>query len=412
MLIKIKDDDTALLEELEQRATGAGPAAQQAATELRIRQAGRKGERDSAYHINFHFEHSPNWAVIHDLRVEHGGRVAQIDHLLINRWLEIYVLETKHFHAGIKITEDGEFLRWNAYRKTYEGMASPLEQNERHIAVLSDVVDTLDWPQRMGLRIAPAFHSLVLVSPDARIDRSKRFDSSRVIKADLLRKRIDKDFGSESPLMALLKTTAKLVSGDTVAGVARQLVGRHTPLRQAGQAQSDYAPRGRIEPTIDPALARRSAVAEDRAAYRTSAATGLKTGPSQAGPTVPVSRPNAEQPPAVGDASSEAPAAQRRLEPTSTSRRSAAETSAEPPRLPADRSAAVVPACKTCNSETGEILYGKYGYYFRCESCSTNTAIRFACQPGHKPRLRKEGLSFYRECADCGSSTLYHRNRD
>ncbi|SDX20984.1 nuclease-related domain-containing protein [Lysobacter enzymogenes] len=110
MLIKIKDDDSALLKELELRAAGTGTAARQAATELRIRQAGLKGERDSAYHIDFHFERSPNWAVIHDLRLERDGRVAQIDHLLINRWLEIYVLETKHFHAGIKITSDGEFL--------------------------------------------------------------------------------------------------------------------------------------------------------------------------------------------------------------------------------------------------------------------------------------------------------------
>src|SRR3546814_12221508 len=77
--------------------------------------------------------------LIHDLRLEHGSRTAQIDHLLINRWMDVYVLETKHFHAGIKITEDGEFLRWNNYQKTYEGMASPLEQNERHIQVLKDV---------------------------------------------------------------------------------------------------------------------------------------------------------------------------------------------------------------------------------------------------------------------------------
>jgi hypothetical protein len=45
------------------------------------------------------------------LRLEHNGRTAQIDHLLINRWMECYVLESKHFNAGLKITEDGEFMR-------------------------------------------------------------------------------------------------------------------------------------------------------------------------------------------------------------------------------------------------------------------------------------------------------------
>src|SRR5690606_16734437 len=164
MLIKGADDQTALLEELERRAAGVGADAKHAARELRIRRAGIKGERDSAYLIDFHFAQAPNWAVIHDLRIEHGHRVAQIDHLLINRWLDFYVLESKHFHAGIKITDEGELLQWNAYKKSYEGMASPLEQNERHIQVLQDAVSRIELPVRLGVRIPPNFTSLVLVS--------------------------------------------------------------------------------------------------------------------------------------------------------------------------------------------------------------------------------------------------------
>src|SRR3546814_9135452 len=79
--------------------------------------------------------------------------------------MDVYVLETKHFHAGIKITEDGEFLRWNNYQKTYEGMASPLEQNERHIQVLKDVMAQIELPTRLGVRIPPSFQSFVLVGP-------------------------------------------------------------------------------------------------------------------------------------------------------------------------------------------------------------------------------------------------------
>src|SRR3546814_4965533 len=131
MLIKSADDQGVELQALEQRAAGNGPDAARAAKELRNRRAGLKGERDSAYLIDFDYASSPNWAVIHDLRLEHGGRTAQIDHLLINRWMDVYVLETRHFHAGIKITEDGEFLRWNNYQKTYEGMASPDRKSTR-----------------------------------------------------------------------------------------------------------------------------------------------------------------------------------------------------------------------------------------------------------------------------------------
>jgi hypothetical protein len=45
--------------------------------------------------------------VIHDHRIEHRGRVAQIDHLLINRFLDIFVLESKNYDYGVKISEEG-----------------------------------------------------------------------------------------------------------------------------------------------------------------------------------------------------------------------------------------------------------------------------------------------------------------
>ncbi|MEH6419644.1 nuclease-related domain-containing protein [Pseudomonas sp. CGJS7] len=347
MLIKTKDDQSAQLKALELRAAGSGPAAKQATAELRIRKAGIKGEMESAYLIDFHFAGSPNWAVIHDLRIEHRGRTAQIDHLLINRWLDLYVLESKHFNAGLKINDGGEFLRWDNYRKTYTGMASPLEQNERHIDVLRDVAGSIDWPQRLGLRISPTFHSLILIAPAARIDRSKRFDSTRVIKADQLKKQIWKDIDNENPLVTLFKSTTRIVSRETVEFVARQLLALHRPLTH----DSDETQH----------------------------------------PTPP-------KPPA---------AAPKRIEPTF----------AEPPPLPASVSLPAAKAepnaatCKYCGKQAGEILYGKYGYYFKCDGCSGNTQIRFNCQPGHKPRLRKDGAEFYRECADCRSSALFHRNR-
>lgn len=312
MLIKAADDQSALLDDLERRAAGTGADAKQATRELRIRRAGIKGERDSAYLIDFHFADAPNWAVIHDLRIEQGNRVAQIDHLLINRWLDFYVLESKHFHAGIKITEDGEFLQWNAFQKRFEGLASPLEQNERHIEVLKDAVSRIELPLRLGVRIPPSFSSLVLVAAKARIDRPRKFDTGRVIKADQLKKRIWKDIDEESPLLGLLRTAAKIVSRETLEGVARQLAALHRPLN------------------------------------RTTAPEPVRPG---------------------------------------------------------------APSCSSCNGAAGSILYGRYGYYFKCDGCEGNTAIRFTCQPGHKPRLRKSGDAFYRDCTQCGSSDLFHRNQ-
>lgn len=344
MLIKQADDQSAFVLELERLAAGNGPEAKRAAEDLRIRKAGLKGERESAYLIDFDFAHSPNWAVIHDLRLEHRGRVAQIDHLLINRWMDIYVLETKHFHAGLKITEQGEFLRWDSYKRIHLGMPSPLQQNERHIAVLRDVIGQLEWPVRLGLRIAPTFQTLILVAPNARIDRPRKFDSSRVIKADQLKPRIWKDIDEENGLLGLIKTAAKIVSRDTVELVARKLIAYHQPL-------SRNRPLEQREPPA-------------RTIVQTSARPQIE--------------PTFDTPPAESRRQSE--------------------------------STTVAPACKACSSQKGDILYGKFGYYFKCHGCKTNTAIRFNCLPGHRPRIRKQGFAFYRECADCGTSTFFHRN--
>lgn len=334
MLIKKPDDLAPVLASLESLAAGTGPEAKRAAIELRNRKAGLRAEREAAYLIDHDFAESKNWAVIHDLRLEQGGRVAQIDHVLINRWLQIYVLETKGFHDGVKINEEGEFLRWNNFAKRYEGMPSPLAQNDRHVNVLRDVLATIELPTRLGLRIAPEFMSFVLVSPNAQIKRPRTFDASRVIKADQLKKAIWRDIDRESALVSLIKTAAKFVSTETVQLVARELARRHRPVMRRAATHAEAQPM-RLSPSP-----------------QTAAKADSGDAPS------PVS----------------------------------------------------APSCKACHAGGGAVLHGKYGYYYKCSACSTNTAIRLTCKPGHQPRLRKEKELFFRECGECGSSELFHTN--
>jgi len=49
--------------------------------ELKAIRSGVSGEKEAAYYIDFYFKNSRNWAVIHDLRLEHESQVAQMDHL-------------------------------------------------------------------------------------------------------------------------------------------------------------------------------------------------------------------------------------------------------------------------------------------------------------------------------------------
>jgi hypothetical protein len=198
--------------------------------ELRAIRTGVSGEKDSAYYIDFYFGNSKNWAVIHDLRLEHKGQVAQIDHLLINRFFDIYVLESKNFSYKLKITPEGEFQTY--YSKEYIGISSPIEQNKRHVYLLDLFLKSHDiLPKRMGISIRPKFKSLILVSPKSIISRppEKKFDTSSVIKADTLRTRIDLEVDKGENLLADLATISKTCSYSTLVDTARTLAGFHKP---------------------------------------------------------------------------------------------------------------------------------------------------------------------------------------
>jgi len=337
MLLKSADRKDEQIAELERLASIA-PADRRAKIEqaLRAVRAGLKAEQEAAYFIDFHLKDSKNTLVIHDLRLDVGGRVAQIDHLLLHRSLTAFVLETKSFHAGVKITDDGEFLRWNDYKKTYEGMASPVAQNERHVGVLKDAFKQLDMPTRLGMRLSPTFEPYVLVSPNSRVDRPKKHETSRVLKADMLIDAIGKRFEKEG-VLETVAAMAKFVSTDTLLDIGRQLVRRHQPIK------FDYAAKFGLS-----GMAATTSVVEEPApaAY-------------------------------VADR----------------------EQTTEKPR------------CRNCSSEKLSIQYGKYGYYFKCADCDGNTPIKIGCgKEGHKERIRKEGLKFFRECEQCNSSVLYFVN--
>ncbi len=232
MLLKEKDPSDHALQELEAIAGQAGLPKDTLARiekELKTLKAGKRGESDSAYHINFYYREKPNWAVIHDLRIEYGGNVAQIDHLLINRLLEVYVLESKSYAYGLKITDRGEFLYWDGHR--YAAMESPIEQNKRHVAVLEKLLKGEGLlPKRLGMVLLPTFRPYVLVSPKSTVVRPDRkaFDTDMIIKSDELFKQIEANFDGAG-FASDVRAVAKMVASETVIELGQELVKRHRP---------------------------------------------------------------------------------------------------------------------------------------------------------------------------------------
>jgi len=345
MIIKNADDKTNQIQQLEDLlSVASGDQKTKITQELRNIRAGIKAEQEAAYLIDFDLGKSQNTLVIHDLRLEIDGRVAQIDHLLINRTLNIFVLETKHFHAGLKVTEEGEFMSWNAFKKCFEGMSSPFAQNERHIAVLNDALARIDMPSKVGLRLSPVCHSYVLISSKARIDRPKKFDTSRIIKSDMLAATLEKFF-DKAGVLEVVGSLARCLSAETLEKVGQILLRMHQP------ASFDYAAKFGIK-------------LERQSVPSATVASPIETKPEPA-PHLNV-------------------------------------TSGKP----TDQH-----TCRECKSTKLSVQYGKYGYYFKCGDCDSNTPIKISCgKTGHKERIRKDGLKFFRECSDCGSSTVYFVN--
>ncbi len=233
MLIKSAEDRVADIETLTQLLSLPGLASTVRARieqEIRAVRAGAKGESEAAYEIDFYHRASTRWAVIHDLRLEHNGRVAQIDHLLISRSLDIWVCESKHFAEGVAVNEQGEFTAFYSGRAV--GVPSPFEQNRKHMALLREVLssDRVTLPRRLGLPIKPLLESVVLVSKNARITRpaGKVAGLERLIKTDQLRPLIERTIDQASTAGTLM-SLSKVVSQETMEDVARQLVRLHQP---------------------------------------------------------------------------------------------------------------------------------------------------------------------------------------
>jgi hypothetical protein len=130
-------------------------------------------KRDAAYHLDFYFTDTPDWVVIHDLRLEMGDTTAMFDHLLISRGLDIYVIESKYYNNSVRISEDGEF---GYYVDNHPVVApSPAERNRKNIEFLNNyLLKNGLLPTRFGLAIKPNFHNIVLVSPTSSVQLPRR----------------------------------------------------------------------------------------------------------------------------------------------------------------------------------------------------------------------------------------------
>lgn len=219
MIFKENDSHESKLQRLnrELQCLLSVPRRRQLEWELVIGESGSLGENDTAHQINGFLGKAQNWTVIHDLRLEWKGRVAQIDHLIFNRMLEAYVVESKHFNTKIRHTNGG----WEKLvAGRWKGIPSPVEHNKRHISVLQELIKEAKLaPTQLGIPVPVNFFNVVLVAPTCSITGTFP-KGTRVYRQDEFIREIQAvDGSSPSP--------SKVVARRTLRDFTKSLAAHH-----------------------------------------------------------------------------------------------------------------------------------------------------------------------------------------
>lgn len=225
MILKNADDRSADLTTLQDLLKEAASPRQRALVQEQIDNllAGQKGERDVAYFLNHDYRDSERSIVIHDLRIDVDGEVAQIDHLIIQRFIRTaIVIESKSYRGQLHCNAAGEWTAW--YGRRPVPIPSPVKQVKRHVTTLQR------WLKAEGITDIAEFWPLVLIAPGmrARIDPAARSDVP-VKTADLFpewwAQHAEQKVGAFKGVARLMTR----LSHDELVALGQRLVAGHQP---------------------------------------------------------------------------------------------------------------------------------------------------------------------------------------
>ena len=241
MIFKNIDDKSKQIETLEDLLSRSTSTAQKKFidTDLKKLKSGIEAEEENAYYLNFEFEKSKHLILLHDIRLEHDGRTAQFDHLLISRF-GIELLETKSSKGEMTISEDGSInLKNGKYTNTYP---NPLEQSRRHGVVLRDFIDSKDLlSKRIDIFDGIEITSKVLINPKTTLTNKKLPEGFERADSFVSKRRKEID---GLGIFKVLSTVSKGYSIDKAKEIAQMLVDAHKPV------DFDYTMKFKIKKVI------------------------------------------------------------------------------------------------------------------------------------------------------------------
>ncbi|MCW3094613.1 MAG: hypothetical protein JWL77_231 [Chthonomonadaceae bacterium] len=194
-----------------------------------------------AYYLRRAFAAVEEIRIFHDLRLEHKGEVAQIDHLVLHRW-GIVLIESKSVTTTVRVNKQGEWAR--RVQGRWQGMPSPVLQVRRQgdllkILLRENTERLLDkiLVLQFGFGYMPV-DCLVAISDVGIIERVGNPNLPEVCKSDQVTERVTALVTHYRKVNSLLTT---LVGGDDKGSwhtlrpqemqrISDFLLQRHTPL--------------------------------------------------------------------------------------------------------------------------------------------------------------------------------------
>jgi Nuclease-related domain len=146
--------------------------------------SGIDAEKEAAWHIERQFGNIKNYRVLHNIIIpdHRSSSPCQIDHLVIGRFWDFLVLETKSTKNGCAFKESNQ--TWSRiHNGRPQPMPSPIEQNKRHIQCLKAFLQNAGVLPKRGIQAKPIFHNWILVDPGS--DVPPTFENARLIPRDM-----------------------------------------------------------------------------------------------------------------------------------------------------------------------------------------------------------------------------------
>lgn len=160
----------------------------------------------------------------HDVRISCEAGRAHIDHLVITRFLDVFLIESRVEGEQLVISDQEEFSLRYIDGATIR-VRSPINQLRRNLLVMQHVMRSIALPEKFGHPVVPTFHRVVVVPKDTRLTNlSASIRDDYFIRPKDVVAKIHAS-ANQGPVKSLLGALNAKQLGD----IARIIVRWHTP---------------------------------------------------------------------------------------------------------------------------------------------------------------------------------------